>query len=60
MKKPSNANPGFGLARLKIEGSPMHPDDLDWECDIEVCADCRRMYNKGLKAYNDYYGIKEE
>lgn len=40
---------GFGLAHLKKEGAPLHPDDM-------YCA-TEEQYAKQLKAYNEYYGI---
>lgn len=46
---------GFGLARVKAEGSPEHPDDWIWECDLTVCDACKARYDRQLKAYNDYW-----
>lgn len=48
-------SPGFGLARIKREGTPVHPDDLTWECNLEVCSLCKERYNRQLKAYNNYW-----
>lgn len=41
---------GFGLARLKVEGAPVHPDDMTWEHYGEECAACARRYQKQLEA----------
>lgn len=44
----------FSLARLKAEGSPMHPDDLTWEHG-EECAQCWARRQRQLEAYNNYW-----
>jgi len=44
----------FGLARIKEEGAPIHPDDLEWECDIDVCAACRRRYDEQLERWRQH------
>lgn len=44
----------FGLARIKEEGAPVHPDDLDWECDITKCDVCRQRYKQQLAAWEDW------
>ena len=39
---------GFGIAHVKGEGCPVHPDELGgWESD--------EQYNRQLKAYYDRY-----
>jgi hypothetical protein len=40
--------PGFGLAHLRGEGEPLHPDDM--ECDLS-----EEQYDMQLKAYNAAY-----
>lgn len=51
------SEPSFDLARVKREGSPCHPDDLtpnpNWTEE-----QTRKWYERQLKAYNDYWGIK--
>jgi hypothetical protein len=53
-------NSMFGLVRPKVEGAPMHPEDLLWEHDIRKCKECKAKYNRQLAAYNEwekeYYG----
>jgi len=39
---------GFGLAHLKMEGAPIHPDDL--EADMTPA-----FYARQMAAYNDFY-----
>lgn len=50
---------GFGLARVKAEGTPCHPDDLrprpEW-----TEQQCAEWYARQLKAYNDYWGEGEK
>jgi hypothetical protein len=46
----------LGLTRLRIEGAPLHPDDLDWEhYPGEGCFDCEAKWNRQLAAYNEWY-----
>jgi hypothetical protein len=40
---------GFGLAHIKKEGAPLHPDDMFTRND--------GRYQRQLKAYNDYFKI---
>ena len=40
--------PGFGLAHLKAEGAPIHPDDIDANMTDEYIK-------KQAKAYFDYH-----
>jgi len=47
-------NSGFGLARLKGEGAPLHPEELD--CDWPD----HEAYMKQAKAYYDHYGLDDE
>ena len=53
---------GFGLAPIKEEGAPMHPDDmLGWTFpDHWTEADYSKWYDRQLKAYNDYHNIKDD
>lgn len=46
---------GFGMARIKKEGSPVHPEDLDWEHYPDECAECAAKWEKQLAAYNAYW-----
>ena len=47
---------GFGLAKIKAEGAPQHPDDYDWEHPPgSGCEKCQRKYERALQNYNDYY-----
>ena len=55
----SNSNVGFGLARIKTEGSPVHPLDMDWECDVSTCKLCKKKWDIQLRAYNKYWRIKD-
>ena len=52
-------NKSFGLAHIKAEGAPLHPDDCrvaeNWTAE-----QYDRWYARQLKAYNDYHGIQEE
>lgn len=50
---------GIGVAYPRLEGSPIHPDDLRWECDLDVCKSCRTKYDRQVKAFNAFHGIKE-
>lgn len=43
---------GFGLARIMAEGSPMHPDDITWECE---CEKCQARFAAQAKAYFDWW-----
>ena len=43
---------GFGLARIKQEGTPAHPDDVFIHCG---CEKCEIKWQKQLKAYNDFH-----
>lgn len=43
----------LGMAHLKAEGAPIHPDDAD--CDMT-----EEFYARQLKAYNDYFGIESK
>ena len=42
---------GFGLARIKQEGAPAHPEDVYIHCG---CEKCEIHWNKQLKAYNSF------
>jgi hypothetical protein len=42
----------LGMPHIKGEGAPLHPDDLD--CDMTD-----EQYQIQLKAYNDYWKVKE-
>lgn len=45
---------GFGLARIKREGAPIHPDDVDWEHPPgSGCLRCQAKYDRQLKAWQD-------
>ena len=44
-------NEGFGLARIKQEGAPAHPEDIYIHCG---CAKCEARWQKQLKAYNEH------
>lgn len=39
----------FGMAYIRAEGAPMHPEDI--HCGLEPGTEA---YEKQLKAYNDY------
>lgn len=53
------AESSFGFARLKKEGSPVHPEDMDWEHPPgSGCKKCEERYKKQLAAYKEY--IKNE
>ena len=42
----------FGLAHLKKEGAPAHPEDVYIHCG---CAKCEARWQKQLKAYNEFH-----
>lgn len=44
----------LGFATIRAEGAPIHPDEITYECDCEVC---RGRYDRQLAAYNAYHGI---
>ena len=48
---------GFGLAHLKTEGAPVHPDDVYCDAAGQEWAD---WYARQLKAYNKFHGIPDE
>lgn len=43
---------GFGLARPKKEGSPVHPDDMLCSTD--------KQYQRQLAAYEAYWGKEQD
>ncbi len=45
----------FGLAPLKREGAPIHPYELDWECN---CSKCKDKFEKQLIRYMEFYKDK--
>ncbi|MBW1812165.1 MAG: hypothetical protein JRJ39_00455 [Deltaproteobacteria bacterium] len=45
---------GFGLAHIKGEGAPIHPDDTD--CNWSD----HKAYMRQAKAYYDHYGLTDE
>lgn len=50
---------GFGLARVKEEGAPIHPDDLDWEHPPgSGCVACQAKYDKQLQAWQAWEAQK--
>jgi len=47
---------GFGLAHIKQEGAPAHPDDYTWEHPPgSGCEKCQRNYERALKKYKEYH-----
>jgi hypothetical protein len=42
---------GFGLAHMKYEGAPAHPEDVYEHCG---CDKCEARFKKQAKAYFDY------
>lgn len=47
--------PGLGMARVKQEGAPLHPDDLIWEHPPgSGCQKCKDKYDRQLKAWKDW------
>jgi len=48
---------GFGLAHLKKEGAPAHPEDIYTHCG---CEKCELRWQQQLKAYNDYWKNTEQ
>ena len=48
---------GFGLAFVRTEGAPIHPDDPVWDTSYEMT---KEFYDRQLKAYNDYYKKERE
>ena len=53
------SNLGFGFANPKVEGSPVNPDELDWECDLDLCEDCRYRYEIQKAAYEAYWNNRK-
>lgn len=51
-----NNKSGFGLAHIKKEGAPAHPEDIYIHCG---CAKCEARWQKQLKAYNEYYAEEQ-
>ena len=49
---------GFGMARIKQEGAPAHPEDIYFHCG---CKKCELRWQKQLKAYEDFqtFNVKE-
>jgi hypothetical protein len=45
---------GFGLAHIKQEGTPSHPEDIYIHCG---CKKCESIWQKQLKAYNDFHRV---
>lgn len=45
---------GFGLVRMKVEGAPVHPEDMDWEHYPGECDICTERWNRQLEAYNKW------
>jgi hypothetical protein len=41
----------FGLARIKEEGAPAHPEDVYIHCG---CVKCEEKWQKQLEAYNKW------
>lgn len=48
---------GLDLARIKREGSPIHPDDVTWEHYGDECEICALRYKQQLEAYNTYWKL---
>ena len=44
----------FGLARIKQEGAPAHPEDVYEHCGCQKCED---RWQKQLTAYNEFHKI---
>ena len=42
---------GFGLAHVKEEGSPAHPDDVYEHCG---CAKCDERFRRQARAYYEH------
>jgi len=43
----------FGLARIKPEGAPIHPDEI---MDTDMTPEqFEKWYDRQLKAYNDWF-----
>ena len=45
----------LGLANLKSEGAPLHPDDLTWGGECNTAYEL--WYTKQLNAYTDFHGL---
>lgn len=50
----TKTNSDFGLAHIKEEDAPAHPEDVYYHCG---CEDCERRWQEQLKEYNEYHGI---
>ena len=45
--------PNFGLAYIKVEGAPIHPDEI---MDTDMTPEqFEKWYDRQLKAYNDWF-----
>lgn len=48
----SDRTKSFGMAHLRVEGKPLHPDEIEYEHG-EECKICWAKYQRQLKAYNE-------
>ena len=46
---------GFGMARVKQEGAPVHPADFLWEC---WCQGCEWRWERQLREWADWNGFE--
>lgn len=47
------------MARVREEGAPLHPDDMEWEhYPGDGCEKCLQRWNAQLKAYTEYQAKK--
>ena len=42
---------GFGMAHIKAEGKPAHPEDVYYHCG---CKKCEEVWQRQMEAYNKY------
>lgn len=53
---------GFGLAKMKVEGEIIDPDDMDWEHEPHEgnCVTCAIRYHKWKAQYLEQEARKAE
>jgi hypothetical protein len=45
----------YGLARIKQEGAPAHPEDILIHCG---CEECEERWQRQLQAYTEFHGME--
>lgn len=55
MKFPPGTMTGFGMARVKQEGAPVHPAEYFWEC---FCHVCEWRWERQLREWADWNAFR--